>query len=41
LIAIFHIDTMTKENNLTYHIINATQIFFFGPPMFKLGTPSY
>jgi len=27
LIAIFHIDTMTKENNLTYHIINAKQIF--------------
>ena len=25
LIAIFHLDTMTKKNNLTYHIVNATQ----------------
>jgi len=27
LTAIFHLDTMTKKNNLTYHIINATQNF--------------
>ena len=28
LIAIFHLDTITKKNNLTYHILNATQTFF-------------
>ena len=29
LIAVFHYDIVTK-NNLTYYIINATQIFFVG-----------
>ena len=29
LIAVFHFDTVTK-NNLTYHIINATQTFLLG-----------
>ena len=33
LMVLFHLDTMTKENNLTYHIINATD-FLVGPPMF-------
>ena len=37
LIAIFHLDTMIKENNLTYRIINATY-FFISPPMFELRT---
>ena len=27
LIDLFHLDTMTKENNLTYHIINTTKTF--------------
>ena len=27
LIAIFYFETMTKKNNVTYHIVNATNIF--------------
>jgi len=27
-VAIFHLDTITKKNNLTYHILNATRTFF-------------
>ena len=41
LIVLFHLDTIIKESNLTYHLINATQGFLVDPLMIFLGTPRY